>query len=68
MGLDGVLTEHDCHGIVDVRGRDVAVRVDILQSLNKSVFGIVDLSRSISAFMEMAERAAFGRPLLLRDY
>jgi hypothetical protein len=42
MGLDGVLTEHHCHGIVDVRGRDVAVRVDILQSLNKSLFGIVD--------------------------
>src|ERR1700722_2553048 len=42
MGLDGVPTEHRCHGIVDVRGRDVAVRVDILQSLDKSVFGIVD--------------------------
>src|ERR1700727_2211326 len=42
MGLDGVLTEHHCHGIVDVKGRDVAVRVDILQSLNKSLFGIVD--------------------------
>src|ERR1700722_4565642 len=42
MGLDGVPTEHHCHGIVDVRGRDVAVRVDILQSLDKSVFGIVD--------------------------
>src|ERR1700722_9280457 len=42
MGLDGVLTEHHCHGIVDARGRDVAVRVDILQSLNKSLFGTVD--------------------------
>src|ERR1700727_2874207 len=42
MGLDGVPTEHHCHGSVDVRGRDVAVRVDILQSLNKSLFGIVD--------------------------
>jgi hypothetical protein len=37
MGLDGVPTERHCHGIVDVMGRDVAVRVDILQSLNKSV-------------------------------
>ena len=38
MGLEGVLTEHHCHGIVDVMGRDVAVRVDILQSLDKSLF------------------------------
>src|SRR5690242_17725515 len=42
MGLDGGPTEHHCHGIVDVRGRDVAVRVDILQRLDKSLFGIVD--------------------------
>src|SRR5208282_1818721 len=42
MGLDGVLTEHHCHGIVDVSGRYVAVHVDILQSLNKSLFGTVD--------------------------
>ena len=42
MGLDGVPTEHHCHGIVDVMGCDVAVRVDILQSLDKSLFGIVD--------------------------
>src|ERR1700722_17910379 len=42
MGLDGVPTKHHCHGIVDVRGRGVAVRVDILQSLVKSLFGIVD--------------------------
>src|SRR4029077_10641847 len=42
MRLDGVPTKHHCHGIVDVMGRDVAVRVDILQSLNKSLFGIVD--------------------------
>ena len=42
MGWDGVPTEHHCHGIVDVMGRDVAVLVDILQSLNKSLFEIVD--------------------------
>ena len=42
MGLDGVPTEHHCHGIVDVSGHDVAVRVDILQSFNKSLFGIID--------------------------
>src|SRR6185437_5949867 len=42
MGLDGGPTEHHCHGIVDVRGCDVAVRVDILQRLDKSLFGIVN--------------------------
>src|SRR5271169_1453237 len=41
MRLDGGPTEHHCHGIVDVRGRDVAVRVDILHSLDKSLFGII---------------------------
>ena len=34
--------EHHCHGVVDVRGCDVAMRFDILQSLDKSRFGIVD--------------------------
>src|SRR5271155_2415849 len=41
MGLDGVLTQHHSHRIVDVRRRDVAVHVDFTQSLNKSLFGTV---------------------------
>src|SRR5271163_3527131 len=41
MGLDGVLTQHHSHRIVDVRKRDVAVHVDFTQSLNKSLFGTV---------------------------
>jgi hypothetical protein len=41
IALDGVLTEHHCHGVVDVGGRDVAVRVHVLQSLDESLFGSI---------------------------
>src|SRR5277367_4225482 len=39
--LDGVLTEHHRHRVVDVGGRDVAMRVHVFQSLNESLFGSI---------------------------
>ena len=42
VGLDGVLSEQHRHWIVDMRGRNVSVRVHALQSLNKSLFECVD--------------------------
>jgi hypothetical protein len=41
IALDGVLTEHHRHRVVDVRGRDVAMRVHVFQSLNESLFGSI---------------------------
>jgi hypothetical protein len=38
IALDGVLTEHHRHRVVDVGGRDVAMRVHVFQSLNESLF------------------------------
>ena len=42
IGLDRILTEHHCHGIVDVCRRNIAVRVHAPQSLNQSLFDRVD--------------------------
>ena len=42
VGSEGILSEQHRHGIVDMRGRNVAVRIDGLQSLNKSLFECVD--------------------------
>jgi hypothetical protein len=41
IALDGVLTEHHRHRVVDVCGRDVAMRVHVFQSLNESLFGSI---------------------------
>jgi len=41
VGLDRVLAEQHCHGIVDVSRCNVAVRVHALQSLNQSLFECV---------------------------
>jgi hypothetical protein len=41
IALDGVLTEHHRHRVVDVGGRDVAMRVHVFQSLNESLFGSI---------------------------
>jgi hypothetical protein len=42
VGSDGFLSEQRRHWIVDVSGRNVAVSVHALQSLNKSLFERVD--------------------------
>jgi hypothetical protein len=48
VGLDGVLTEHHRHRIVDMSGRNVPVRVHALQSLNQSLFECVDHYRRLA--------------------
>ena len=60
IGLDSILPEHHGHRILDVRRRDIAVHIDLFQSLDQLGFGCLGHDAHIPQMRQLEIRIRSG--------